>query len=258
MQRYWKMLSMMLFALMTTWVGANEKILVLGDSNTARGAYIRFAQEALNAKEGEDAPSLIKAGVSGETISGLSEKDHPGPRGYVLNRLDKELAKHQPDWVVACYGINCGIYHPYSKERFEAYQNGVKTLIEKVHASGAKLILLTPPPYAVVGPGLTGDEEKDNVLIAKANKEANAKADADPMMINYKRPFEYYDVVMEKYSKWIMEQVDPENNIWTVDIRTPLLAEVDKSYGKDRIHYNKHGHQIIADTFVEAWEKINK
>lgn len=31
--------------------------------------------------------------------------------------------------------------------RREAYQRGVDRLIEKVHPSGAKLILMTPPPF---------------------------------------------------------------------------------------------------------------
>jgi hypothetical protein len=58
----------------------------------------------------------------------------------------------KPAWVVACYGINDGIYHPFNEKRFAAYQDGIATLIKKVQASGARLVLLTAPPYARPGP----------------------------------------------------------------------------------------------------------
>lgn len=62
------------------------------------------------------------------------------------------MAQVKPAWVVACYGINDGIYHPFSEKRLAAYQAGVEKLITKVNASGARLILLTAPPYAKPGP----------------------------------------------------------------------------------------------------------
>ena len=95
---------------------------------------------------------MVGIGLSSETCSGLSEPDHPFPRPDVHERLDRALAKVRPDVVVACYGMNDGIYYPFGEDRFKAYQNGVNRLIEKVHATGAKLILLAPPPFDPVPP----------------------------------------------------------------------------------------------------------
>ena len=62
-------------------------------------------------------------------------------------RLQRALDKARPDVVVACYGMNDGIYYPFDEQRFAAYQDGINRLIEKVQASGARLILMTPPPF---------------------------------------------------------------------------------------------------------------
>lgn len=251
-------LQIITLCFLATIASAQEKILFLGDSNTYRGHYIRFIDQQFKKTNAKNAPILIKSGVSGETASNLSEIDHPGRRKYIIDRLDAELTKHNPDWVVACYGINCGIYHPFSKEHFTAYQNGIKELIAKVQQSGAKLILVTPPPYAKKGPGLTGNKTKDKALIQKANQEAKANIKNNPALYGYKNVFPYYDEIMSTYSAWIMKQAHPQKRIWTLDIRTPLWAAAKQSYGRDPIHYNKHGHQVIADTFVKNWEAIQK
>src|SRR5205823_282816 len=77
----------------------------------------------------------------------LSEPDHPFPRPDVHERLERVLAKTKPDIVVAAYGMNDGIYYPFSKFRFVAYQQGINKLIDKVKAAGAKLVLLTPSMF---------------------------------------------------------------------------------------------------------------
>jgi lysophospholipase L1-like esterase len=129
---------------------AGNTVLFLGDSITAAGGYVRIIEAEL----AKQAPpwKVINHGMSSETVSDLSEEYHPGRRPCLFSRLDKELADAKPDWVVACYGINDGIYHPYNEKRFAAYQAGVMTLIKKVKASGARLVLLTAPPYAKPGP----------------------------------------------------------------------------------------------------------
>jgi hypothetical protein len=49
--------------------------------------------------------------------------------------------------VIACYGMNDGIYLPFSDERFAAFTNGLMRLRSAVAASGAKLIHVTPPVF---------------------------------------------------------------------------------------------------------------
>src|SRR5690606_6092408 len=109
--------------------------------------YIAWIETQLRLQGVEALPELLNLGLSSETCTGLSEPDHPFPRPDVHERLDRALAKVKPDLVVACYGINDGIYYPPSPDRFPAYQDGINRLIDKVHAAGAKLILMTPPPF---------------------------------------------------------------------------------------------------------------
>lgn len=90
---------------------------------------------------------LIPSGVPSETVSGLSEAAHPYPRPCVHERLARELAEAAPDMVIACYGMNDGIYHPFSEERFAAYQAGMLALSTRVGEAGAGIVLMTPPPF---------------------------------------------------------------------------------------------------------------
>ena len=90
------------------------------------------------------------SGLPSETVSGLTEPNHAGgafPRPDLHERLDRALTKAKPDLVVACYGMNDGIYYPPDADRLQKYQEGIRTLQARVRQSGAKLWLLTPPPF---------------------------------------------------------------------------------------------------------------
>ncbi len=98
-----------------------KRILFLGDSITHAGGYISIIEARLIANGVESRPESINLGLPSETCSGLSEPDHPFPRPDVHERLDRALAAAKADLVVACYGMNDGIYYPFSEERFAAY-----------------------------------------------------------------------------------------------------------------------------------------
>ena len=114
----------------------DKKILFLGDSITHNGLYVDFFETYLiqyyfSSYDG----SIIRLGLSSETVSGLSEVDHPFPRPCLHERLGRTLKAINPDIVFLCYGMNDGIYAAYDEERFNAFKNGmlkarlVKTMI---------------------------------------------------------------------------------------------------------------------------------
>ena len=107
-----------------------QRVLFLGDSITHAGHYVALIEAQLRLQQVDPMPDIINLGLSSETCSGLSEEGHPFPRPDVHERLDRALEQLKPDVVVACYGMNDGIYHPQSDERFAAYQDGVNRLIE--------------------------------------------------------------------------------------------------------------------------------
>ena len=219
-----------------------KRVLFLGDSITHAGHYVAWIETQLRLQGVKPLPEMINIGLSSETLSGLSEPDHPFPRPDVHERLDRALSKIKPDVVVACYGMNDGIYYPFGEERFKAYQDGVNRLIQKVHAAGAKLVLMTPPPFDPVP--LRG---KGKLKPAGEDKYA------------YFAMYENYDDVLDRYGKWILEQKPRVEMV--IDLHTPLAkyaAEKRKSNPKftctpDGIHPNTEGHRLLGETILHAW-----
>ncbi len=219
-----------------------KRILFLGDSITHAGHYVAWIETQFRLQGVEPLPEMINIGLASETCSGLSEPDHPFPRPDVHERLDRALAKVKPDVVVACYGMNDGIYYPFGEERFKAYQDGVNKLLTKVHAAGAKLVLLTPPPFDPVP-----IRDKGNLKPAGEEKYA------------YFAMYENYDDVLARYGKWIMQQGERADMV--IDVHTPVtqyLAEKRKNdpkftVARDGIHPNVEGHRLIGETILKAW-----
>ncbi|MDF9797042.1 lysophospholipase L1-like esterase [Catalinimonas alkaloidigena] len=213
-----------------------EKILFLGDSITQAGDYINFIESQLRIAQPQASIEVLNLGLGSETISGLSEDKHPYPRPYLHDRLEDVLNYTQPDLIFACYGINCGIYHPLDARRFEAYQQGIRKLINAAKQIQAELILLTPPTYAIA---------IDDWIDARNDQHRND--------YSYAKPYAAYDDVMRKYAEWIMSIQE----VPTIDIQTPLRQFRSVCYGKDVIHPNQWGHQLMAHTIIRDYKNVN-
>lgn len=219
-----------------------QRILFLGDSITHAGEFISMIELQLRLHSINPMPELINAGLPSETCTGLSEPDHPFPRPDIHERLDRALAAVKPDVVVACYGMNDGIYYPFSEERFQKYQDGINRLIEKVHASDAKLILMTPPPFDPLPLRATG-----KLLPAGSEKFA------------WFAIYENYDEVIQRYAAWIIEQEDSVEMV--IDLHTPITAFWEQqrkndpafTVAADGVHCNSQGHHSIAEVILKAW-----
>lgn len=219
-----------------------RRILFLGDSITHAGHYICHLEAQLRLRHSGEAPDMVNLGLASETCSGLSEPDHPFPRPDVHERLQRALDKTQPDVVVACYGMNDGIYYPFSQQRFAAYRNGVDRLIRKVQESGASLILMSPPPF-------------DPLPLRKQGKLKPAGSASYAWFAIY----EDYDDVLARYAAWIMDQQDRVEMV--IDLHTPVNDYVshrrtsdDKfTLSSDGVHINEEGHRILSTVILDAW-----
>ena len=210
----------------------NPTILFLGDSITFGGRYVDYIETAYRFQYGHQAPSIINLGLSSETISGLSENDHPFPRPDLKDRLHRVLDSIQPSHVIACYGMNCAIYHPFGEERFAAYQQGLNYLIQQTAVRDIKLSILTPPPYAKKG----------------------IVPDTIPNDYSYKVPYHDYNEVLKSYGHWLRSN-DSITHVEVIDLRPALEAKIEMAYSKkDPIHPNPIGHAIIAETILKKWE----
>lgn len=233
MKRFLLLLLLTMPTLISTNVQANEnfevlkgaeKIVFLGDSITYGGEYVVFFERWLSVNHPELNPEVLNQGIPSETISGLSEPGHLRhgfPRPDLHERLDRTLKALNPDLVIACYGINCGIYQPLDKDRFTKYKQGVQLLKKKVEDHGAKIIFMTPPVYDRPGP------------------------DFD------------YDEVMSAYSKWL---VSKRGEDWQViDLHAVMKEELRKKreqnprfkYSRDGIHPGDEGHELIAQQIID-------
>lgn len=206
-----------------------KRVVFLGDSITYSGGYIAYLETFLATRFPKRETEFLNLGLPSETCSGLSEDGHAGgkfPRPDVHERLQRVLDKLKPDLVVACYGMNCGIYLPFAEERFAKYQDGIRRIRSAAEKAGAKVIHLTPPTY------------DPQPLKGGGSKE--------------------YNGVLDRYSEWLLSQ---RANGWTViDIHGPMnahLAARRKQNPKfvlagDGVHAGSTGHWLIAQAIIDA------
>lgn len=218
-----------------------HRIVFLGDSITYGGGYIELLDATLATRFPDHPFDLINLGLPSETVSGLSEPGHAGgafPRPDLHDRLDRALAMTTPDLVVACYGMNDGIYYPFAEDRFARFRAGMERVAEKVKAAGAKLLILTPPVF---------DPEPIRANTLPAGLDA------------YPKPYVGYDDVLTRYSKWLLEQ--RKRGWWVEDVHGPMRHHLDAMrmqqgpgyrLADDGVHANATGHRIMADAVLRA------
>ena len=209
---------------------AVQKILFLGNSITYAGNYITDIEAYLVTHHPNQKYEIINAGLPSETVSGLSEEGHAGgqfPRPDLHERLDRVLAITHPDIIFACYGMNDGIYLPFDENRFQKFKDGIIWLHDKILASGAKIIHVTPPVY----------DELKGKKIGYAN-------------------------TLDKYADWIISQKKSAG--WEVaDLHYPMKQfleahrKVDATFhvagfalAEDGVHPNEVGHWIMAKSIL--------
>ncbi len=201
-----------------------KRIVFLGDSITYAGQYVEIVEAWLRTRYPDRQVEFLDLGLPSETVSGLSEEGHAGgkfPRPDLHERLERVLAKTKPDLIVACYGMNCGIYLPFAEERFAKYRNGIAQLRKVCGVHHAKVLHITPPVFDEVKGGHPG-----------------------------------YAATLDRYADWLTSQ---RKSGWdVVDTHGPMkryLAEMrakDPGFflAGDGVHCNETGHWLIAKSIL--------
>ena len=220
-----------------------DRILLLGDSNTYAGGYATLLETWLTVHQPDADWTIVNHGLPSETASGQSEPAHPFPRPCVHERLARALEKFHPTVVTIAYGMNDGIYYPPSAESLLAYQAGIIRAAELSQKAGARVYLLTPPMFDALplkaGGKLKPAGEKEYAWFA---------------------PYAGYDETLGLFADWIRTQGPPHSQ-GVIDVRTPILQWVsekrktDPAYtmAGDGIHYDQKGHEIVARQIWKAW-----
>lgn len=219
---------------------AEERVVFFGDSITASGQYTVYLEAFLRTRFPDTKWAFINSGKSSETLSGLSEQDHPGRRRNAMDRFANDVALYSPTLVIACFGINDGIYHPYSDQRFRAFTNGVRNLKERVSTeTKATLILCTPPIYDPIEFIENDDKRPEETY-------------------GYKMPYSGYDQVMSRYASWVRTVSDPRVTI--ADVYRRMRDHLDYRRKQnpnfrlqgDGIHPNETGHLLMSLAIIDA------
>ncbi len=214
----------------------SKRVLVLGDSITYSGQYVAQFEAAWRALHPKIETEFINVGLPSETVSGLSEEGHAGgrfPRPDVHERLQRVFDGVKPDLIFVCYGMNCGIYKPYSSERFNAYRDGMLKLRKQAEKIGAAVIHITPPTF------------DSHPILARTSLFDAKGPDA-------RKPYRGYNEVLDLYSAWLVAQ---RGQGWiVVNAHTPMnqylaqkrTTEKDFKLAGDGVHINGTGHWLIA------------
>ena len=234
-----------IFAILLTGSSAGEpllkdgdRVLWLGDSVTANGTHIGLIDAYLLTKEPRASITNMPCGLSSETSCGLSEPVHPWPRPNVHERLDRAIEKLDFTTAVICYGVNDGIYYPFSEERFKTYQNGMTKLIKKLQASGAKVIALTPAPFDAAS-------FPQGKLLPAGQEE-----------YGYTKVYRDYNDVMKRYAKWVIEESPADHKIDITNTLTTAITEKRSAApdfkSGDGVHPNAETYAMLAEIILHG------
>lgn len=226
----------------TVRFAGTPRVIFLGDSITHSGAYVSYIEAYLRTRFPEHAPQIFNLGLGSETLAGTSEKDHPWPRPNVHERLGRVLQKTAPNTIVACYGMNDGIYAPLSQPVFGKFRAGVYQFQHRATTMGANVLWLTPGWF----------DEKP--LIAK-----NRVAPAGQADYSYKKPFVDYNKTLRAFADWQVYQrqigyhVSDTHAALGVALENIRKTKPDYTFSSDGIHPNSAGHLVMAISALEGW-----
>ena len=215
-----------------------QTVVFVGDSNTFADQYIQYLDAFLFTRFPEKRFHLINRGLPSETVAGTSEPTHIPPRPDLHTRFSRTVPPLHPDVLVACYGMNDGVYSSTNDEIFARYQSGIRRLVQRTHdETKAGLVLLTPPPFDVAP--------------------YRNKPPTDPP--DWRRPASDYDATLGRFSDWLLGL--RKENLFVVDLRTPVgefLKDRRRSdpgfiLAGDGVHLNATGHWLIAQSLLRAW-----
>ena len=135
-------------------LAAGTTIVFLGDSITQAGnepgGYVDLIRGHVTTSRPDDRINMIGAGVSGNKVPDL------------LARLDRDVLVHEPDIVVVYIGIN-DVWHSQSGHGtpIDVYESGLQELVDRVSATGASIVLVTP---TTIGEKRDGTNPLDDML----------------------------------------------------------------------------------------------
>lgn len=195
-----------------------ERIVFLGDSITQGGnkpgGYVSLVREAIAAALPGQGVEVIGAGISGNKVPDLEK------------RLDRDVLARKPTTVVVYIGIN-DVWHSQRGQGTpkEAFEKGLRSLVERIRAGGARVILCTP---SVIGEKPTGANPLDGMLDEYSTVTRGVAAELKTGLLDLRKAF--------------VDHLAGAN-----------ATKADKgTLTTDGVHLNAAGNRFVADRMLEA------
>lgn len=197
-----------------------DRIVFLGDSITQGGGgpkgYITLYTKSIQASHPDWDLTTVNAGISGHKVPNLQA------------RLEKDVLAKNPTLVYIYIGIN-DVWHgekdPSRGTSKEAYEAGLKDIIGRIKAAGARVILCTP---TVIGEKTGGANKLDAQLDEYSDISRKVAAETQSQLCDLRKAFVEY-----------LKANNPENK------EKGILTG-------DRVHLNEAGNRLVAETMLKA------
>lgn len=195
-----------------------DRVVFLGDSITQAGAgpggYVTLVKEALARQKPALGVEVIGAGISGNKVPDLEQ------------RLQRDVLDKKPTVVVIYIGIN-DVWHSQNGRGTpkDAYEQGLRRLIEKIQKAGARAILCTA---SVIGEKTDGSNKLDAMLDEYCQISRRVAKDSGAQLLDLRQKFLDY-----------LKGHNPNN-----DEKNVLTT--------DGVHLNAAGNQFVAARMLET------
>lgn len=197
-----------------------DNIVFLGDSITHQCLYTQYVEDYFYTRYPKMRLHFHNAGVGGDRA-----KD-------ALVRFDEDVAAFKPKYVTILLGMNDGAYRDFDKAIFDTYQQDMSTVLDKIAATGATAVPMTPTMH--------------DARAARVGKRAMEPRDTN------------YNGVLALYGGWLREQAQVRG-LGFVDMYGPLnnitFAQRKKTAEwtmiPDAVHPGPTGQVVMAAAVLE-------
>lgn len=200
-----------------------DSFVFLGDSITHQCLYTQYVEDFFYQRMPHIRLKFHNSGVG-------------GARAWdALARFDEDVAAYKPKYVSVLLGMNDGTYRSYDQATFDAYHRDMTTVVEKIAATGATPILMTPTMY---------DSRASRMFPRKGRTYSEGL-------------LTQYNSVLTYYGTWLRE-VAAENGYGFVDMWGPLnnltiaARKTDPAFTiiKDAVHPDAPGQAVMAVAMI--------
>lgn len=201
-----------------------DSFVFLGDSITHQCLYTQYVEDFFYQRMPHIRLKFHNAGVG-------------GARAWdALARFDEDVASYEPKYVSVLLGMNDGSYQAFDQSTFETYHQDMTTVIERIAATGATPILMTPTMY---------DSRASRMFPRKG------RTYSDGLLTQYNSVLTYYgtwlrEVATEKGFGFV-DMWGPLNNL-TIDARKkdPAFTMI-----RDAVHPDAPGQAVMAVAMID-------